>query len=98
MFSELIRPEDTLRLSSHERAVVSGGDKLIAGSAGERMYYDLRTDPGETNPDGVAAAQRPPLDNGLAHLQTFAVRGATPTAPVLDDETREHMRSLGYGD
>jgi arylsulfatase A-like enzyme len=98
VFSELIRTEDTLRLSSHERAVVTGGTKLIAGNAGERMYYDLHTDPGETNPDGVAPAQRPALDSGLAQLQSMAVRGATPTAPAIDDETREHMRALGYGD
>ncbi len=98
VFSELIKTPETLRLNPHERAVVTADAKLIAGVNGEREYYDLRTDPGEHDPNGLAAAPRVALDRGLSELIAFAGHAPPLKTPVLDAETREHMRALGYAE
>lgn len=95
-YSELIKTEDTLRLSPHEHAAVETGTKLITGVGGERSYYDLHTDPGETNPDALAPGQRAALDRALDTLRTVAARHEAPQRPAIDADTRERMRALGY--
>lgn len=97
-FSELIK-ESTDRRRPHERAVVHEKEKLILNVDGGREYYDLRTDPGETNPQGVSEPQRTRLSESLARLQRLAGAHPTPKSTmVMDPETRERMRSLGYAD
>ena len=98
VFSELIKTPETLRLNPHERAVVTGDAKLITDVNGEREYYDLRADPGEHDPNGLAAAPRAALDRSVSELVALAGHAAPLNTPVLDAETREHMRALGYAE
>jgi arylsulfatase len=98
-FSELIKTPETLRLNPHERAVVTADStKLITGVGGERDYYDLRADPGEHDPNGLAAGQRAALDQSVSQLVALGGRAAPLNTPVLDAETRERMRALGYAE
>jgi len=94
--SELIK-ETTDRRKPHERAVITGTDKLILGVDGEHEYYDLRADPGESNPDALAAERREQLSEEVHRLLADPGGGATPAAQrTVDPETLERMRALGY--
>lgn len=95
-YSELIKTERTLRLTPHERATVEDSTKLITGVDGARSYYELGTDPGETNPNAVAPPQRVALDRAIDALQAVATRNGQRENAVIDAETRERMRALGY--
>jgi len=97
-YSELIKAEGTLRLTPHEHAAVTDGTKLITGVGGERAYYDLRTDPGEKNPEAVAPPQRTALDQAIEQLRAYAMRGHESERPAIDADTRERMRALGYAE
>ncbi len=94
-FSELqAKPE--LRVTPHERAVVLGSHKLIAGVGGERELYDLRADPLERQPDALGPEHRAALERALQGFEQ-RVRGGPPRRPVeLEPETKEQLRALGY--
>jgi len=97
-FSELIK-EGTQRQRPHERAVVAGKEKVILDVDGTSEFYDLRADPGETNPGALSSEVRAHLTAGLADFMTHTAqqqRGAPTPKGTIDDETRERMRALGY--
>jgi arylsulfatase A-like enzyme len=96
--SELIKEPDAIRYSPHERAVIVGHDKLIAGVNGEREFYDLASDPGERQRDALAAPLRARLERALEPWLAYATRGgdAGSGAAAIDEDTRERMRALGY--
>jgi arylsulfatase A-like enzyme len=97
VLTELIKPEDARRQSPHERAVIVENGKLIAGVDGEREYYDLARDPGETNPEGLDEATRARLEEALRALRRDEA-GRPREEQDPDAETKERMRALGYGD
>jgi arylsulfatase A-like enzyme len=94
--SELHRPSEE-RLSPQEYAVTSASAKLIRNLDGSEEWFDLRSDPLERDMNGVDAADRAKL---AAVLAEFMAQGATPEPPpqtqVIDEQTRERMRALGY--
>jgi arylsulfatase A-like enzyme len=95
-FSELIK-ETTDRRKPHERAIVTDDDKLILGAGGELEFFDLQADPGETNPQGLAADRRANLRDELRTFIAGAGEGAAPAARrTVDPDTLERMRALGY--
>ncbi len=97
--SELIRPADRPRTSPHQHALIAGTEKLIAGVDGEREYYDLAADGGETRPDGLPPERREALQGMLTGwLTALAEHAASGGATGLDEQTRERMRALGYGE
>jgi choline-sulfatase len=96
-FSELIKAEETLRRTQHERAVILDGHKLIVGIDGEREYYDLRADPGEESPTSPDDGIRTRLDGAMEQLYADGNGGGpASTATSVDAETEERMRALGY--
>lgn len=98
VFTELIK-EGTQRARPHERAVIRSDRKLIADVDGANEFYDLRTDPGETNNAGLDETARAGL---LGELTKFKEHGqAAPArgpANATDPETKERMRQLGYSE
>jgi len=95
-FSELIK-ETTDRRKPHERAIVTDDAKLILGVGGEQEFYDLQTDPGETNPQALAAGRRNGLENELRAFMAGSGNDAPPAAErTVDPDTLERMRALGY--
>lgn len=95
--SELIKEQDATRYSPHERAVIGGDDKLIAGVDGQREFYDLAGDPDERRADALAAPVRARLERALEPLQAYAARGGDAGGGiVIDEDTKERMRALGY--
>ena len=98
-YSELIVPETGgwRRFGPHQRSVVRGGHKLIAGIGGEMEYYDLRRDPAERNPNALSEAERAALREELEKVQQgIASRGGAREVKPIDDATREQIRALGY--
>jgi arylsulfatase A-like enzyme len=94
VFSELIEgPGKNLRLRPHERAVVLGTRKLIAGPAGEVEVYDLRADPFETAPQPASGGLREALGDFSSRVRA---RPAPAAAVPLDPDTHERLRALGY--
>lgn len=86
-----------------QRAVILGSDKLIqvldkSGGVVKEMAFDLTTDFGETDaarhlsvlPEARLAKMRELL------LTVAASNSKSSTEVVLDDETREELRALGY--
>ena len=72
---------------------------MIANVDGGREYYDLRNDPGEVDSHGIDEAQRVVLSDVMSRFAEH--HSAHPTArstTVMDPETRERMRSLGYSE
>jgi arylsulfatase A-like enzyme len=95
-YSELIK-DDLERLVPHERAVVTASSKLIAGTDGEREFYNLAADPHETNASALGEEARAFLSGSLARFAAHVTQPAAPAATLqLDPETRERMRALGY--
>jgi len=95
-FSELIK-DGTVRQRPHERAVISATDKLIVNVDGANEFYDLRADPGETNPNALGGDARARLSGGIADFKTeMAGSGAPSATHAMDADTRERMRALGY--
>jgi arylsulfatase A-like enzyme len=95
-FSELIK-EGTMRQRPHERAVITATDKLIVDVDGGREFYDLRADPGETNPNALDGDARTRLSTEIADFVTQTAGRTVPAATsAMDAETRERMRALGY--
>jgi len=94
--AELIQPE-IFRRGSHERAVIIGPHKLIAGVQGERAFFDREADPAEANDGSIPEAAKEEL---VRALDDFVRRmPKTPTAArevPIDRETREELEALGY--
>jgi arylsulfatase A-like enzyme len=98
-YSELIVPETGgwRRFGPHQRSLVIGGHKLIAGTGGELEYYDLQADPGEHAPDALGEAERAALLERLEAIRRRVVsRGAKREVKPIDEATREQIRALGY--
>ncbi len=77
-----------------------GDQKLIVSDRGERELFDLASDPGETK---NLAAERPEavraLERRLAELAAgWTAAPAVAAEPVIDEETRAALESLGYVD
>src|SRR5262249_11451687 len=65
------------------RVLVDGKDKLIATSRGERMLYDLATDPGEQRNRAAAEPERAEaLARELGHLLPFTGTGSSEGGPA----------------
>jgi len=98
VFSELIEAPMGVRITDHQRAIVLGSSKLIAGINGEREFYDYAADPGEENPLGVPRdEERELLEQGLGDFVTrFGNRGSSVTTHPPDPEFQEELRALGY--
>jgi len=96
-YSELIKDPGATHLRPHERAVVTESAKLISNVDGTSEFYDLRTDPAEAHPDEVGPEARAALSQLLVDF-TARTGGAPPSSSrvILDDQTRERMRALGY--
>ncbi|MBW2316148.1 MAG: sulfatase [Deltaproteobacteria bacterium] len=78
-------------------AVIEGDLKLIRrlDTRAADELYDLGTDPGETR---NLASERPEARRRLGALLERDTPGLEPGAAApLDEETREQLRSLGYG-
>jgi arylsulfatase A-like enzyme len=98
-YSELIVPETGgwRRFGPHQRSLVVGGHKLIAGTGGELEYYDLQADPGEHAPNALGKAERAALRERLEAIRQRVVsRGAKREVKPIDEATREQIRALGY--
>jgi len=88
------------KFSREARAVYSRGLKLIQSSNGEREMYSLADDPQEKRDifraeDELASS----LDKGLSawlKAARTAQQGASRARGVLDKETLNRLRSLGY--
>jgi arylsulfatase A-like enzyme len=79
-----------------ERAVRSGGWKLIESDSGNRELYDLSTDPAEardlyTGNQQIAAAIASRMDTYRKRI-----RSAAAAAAKLDQDALETLKSLGY--
>jgi arylsulfatase A-like enzyme len=96
-YVELVRPAQDKRPSPHERAVILDQHKLIAGVDGEREFFDLHADPGETQSSALGAEDRTALEAALQHHVKHAAGAAAPRElKAMDAETRERLRALGY--
>ncbi len=95
-FSELIKNGEQ-RQRPHERTVITKASKLITDVDGQREFYDLAKDPGETNPDALTEETRSRLSARLAGFVAHVTERAAPASTrEMDEETRERMRALGY--
>ena len=80
------------------RAIFDGDFKFIWNSKGNHLLFDLKSDPGE---EVNILGQRQRADKMLARLNRY-VSNLPPPDPVaeeqqiLDEETRNALRSLGY--
>ena len=112
VFAEYMRPTEQAKLFAKVdpdfdfapfdrrlKSVQVGDMKLIEADRGPVELYDLGADPGETR---NLAAERPDLVAELRQrLEAFAgewTPAATTEEPILDEETREALRALGYLD
>jgi arylsulfatase len=96
-FSELFLTAEERRITQHERAVVRGSHKMIAGVGGEREFYDLDNDPLEKKPDALATAERAALEQALAAFKDHVSGAVAPRRTMeIDPDTKERMRALGY--
>jgi arylsulfatase A-like enzyme len=98
VFTELIK-EGTQRARPHERAVIQADRKLISDVDGKKEFYDLRTDPAETNAAALAEPARATLVETLTKFQEQGRPAPTRSAAdTADPDTRERMRQLGYSE
>jgi arylsulfatase len=95
--SELLRVKIVPYKSSHERAVMAAGRKLILGIDGRREFYDLSRDPLETDPEGLGDVERAALASAADEIQALTLeKPPAPSSRELDPETLEQLRALGY--
>jgi choline-sulfatase len=93
-YSELVRPQPLAYLL-HRQAVVGTGQKLLVTDAGADVYYDLTHDPLEQQPL-TAPAFAGDLREAMSRLTAEAGPPAKRQLGVIDEATRERLRSLGY--
>jgi len=79
-----------------ERAAISGGQKLIAGTDGGRALYDLDRDPDEQH--DLASSDPEHLQALETQLTAWLARApkASETLPNVDTKVLERLRALGY--
>jgi arylsulfatase A-like enzyme len=79
------------------RTVVHGDAKLATTPADQEQFYDLARDPGQRDPNGLDPPAGAALRETLAGFRARAGRDAgRAQRRVLDEETRERLRALGY--
>jgi arylsulfatase A-like enzyme len=81
------------------RSIQIGSDKLIWGSDGRHELYDVGVDPGEeVNRIDVDPETARRLEQRLSELRARLERpvGQRANLLLLDEETRAHLRELGY--
>ena len=101
-YSQLLDPPFGFAKSQqlHSEAIVLGSEKLIVSRGGDETYaYDLKTDPGELQPNTLPADDQKTLTRALADASGGARRSAREEqVQELDENAKEQMRALGYGD
>jgi hypothetical protein len=94
--------ERTPQLEMHKReleAVISARWKMIRGSDGSCLAFDLLADPHESHPVPCAELEpsvRTGLEAWLDLQRQRRVGDATPTSAPQDPATRAALQSLGY--
>jgi arylsulfatase A-like enzyme len=97
--SELERlAEGDAKVIKHHRAFLDPERrKTIRRFEGDPLWFDQQADPGETDPNALAPAQRDALSEGLdGLLGRLQQRTGNATTIELDAETRERLKALGY--
>jgi len=93
-YSELVEHLQ-IKVRLHDHALMSAEQKLMVGSDGRAIAFDLSEDPRERragDPESV-----PGIDRALEQLRLeLQSSGPIPDAVVLDGETREQLEALGY--
>jgi len=97
-YGEFILPPRKLAMPVHATAIVRGSAKLIITADGTRKYYDLDDDPGETRADALGERMRGRLERAATALRSTERPDAEARVEPLDEETREHLRALGYAE
>ncbi len=98
-YTELIKGQerDEKRFTPHQHAVIAGKHKLIVGLHDEHEYYDLTADPGELNANALSESDRTQLLAMYDNIRNQAKENAAPRdKQLLDADTKERMRQLGY--
>jgi arylsulfatase A-like enzyme len=71
--------------------------KVIRSEDGQSEWFDLRSDPGERDANGLSPQERTALGTELdALLEHLAARATPGQTRELDDATRERLKALGY--
>ena len=68
--------------------------KFLMGEGGEEELYDLDGDPGEVT--NLVSAMPGRADSLREELSRWIASDREARPPVLDDESREKLRALGY--
>jgi arylsulfatase A-like enzyme len=97
--SELIVPP-ILRRTSHERTVILGSKQLIRDFDGTEHFIDL-AESAEDRPGGGISDEekhvlRDRLDRFVAHVSLDSQSGESDDRVILDQKSREELRTLGY--
>ena len=94
-YSELVDPASERVGRMHDRALLVGTHKLIARATGGEEAYDIASDPGEKNPQGLSSRDRQALRRILARMP-HSDTGSHAARVRADEITRERFRLLGY--
>jgi arylsulfatase A-like enzyme len=96
-YAELLKQPGARRWTPHVRALVRRDSKLIEGIDGERAFFALDRDPGETDPTALDPAVRADLERQIAAHRARAEHAPAPAATIpLSEDARERLRALGY--
>ncbi len=100
------RPDPQMETDRRYRLLREGNLKLVTTSQGDRFFYDLTLDPGETRdlsserPEDLARMQarlaQVEAEIGLPAIDATLGEGEKP--PELDAATRDRLRALGYSE
>lgn len=97
--SELIVPP-IFRRTSHERTVILGSKQLIRDFDGTEHFIDLaesaKDGPGQEMSDGEKKVLRDRLDRFVAHVSLDLPSGESDDRIILNQQSREELRTLGY--
>jgi arylsulfatase A-like enzyme len=91
-------PLEILSPNGHWRALFDGDHKFLWNSKGDHHLYDLKNDPSELH-DLVASEPARTQEMStklLRYLDTLPKPGASGPPVVVDPETEELLRGLGY--
>ncbi len=99
-FSDIAALRDPAKPSKtgHRFAVVDGARKTIERDDPPTLFFDLATDPGETQPTALDEATRAELAAAAAGFRRDFAHQAAPAPPPVDAETRAKMKALGYAE